>query len=84
MPKSIEGKANKTLEFNEDVNFWKMSLGNSQNPNEDFDFDGIVLKTMLFYLVLANGLILAIAKISSKISKTHKKRKDGFFGHSHK
>ena len=39
MAKSIEGKANKTLEFNEDVNFWKMSLGNSQNPDEDFFFE---------------------------------------------
>ena len=37
--KSIEGKANKTLEFNEDVNFWKMSLGNSQIPEEDFVFE---------------------------------------------
>ncbi len=37
--KSIEGKANKTLEFNEDVNFWKMSLGNSQKPEEDFVFE---------------------------------------------
>ena len=39
MAKSIESKANKTLEFNEDVNFWKMSLGNSQNPDEDFVFE---------------------------------------------
>ena len=39
MAKSIEGKANKTLEFNEDVNFWKMSLGNSQIPDEDFVFE---------------------------------------------
>ena len=39
MAKSIEDKANKTLEFNEDVNFWKMSLGNSQNPDEDFVFE---------------------------------------------
>ena len=38
MPKSIEGKANKTLEFNENVNFWKMSLGNSQNSNEELCF----------------------------------------------
>ena len=37
--KSIEGKANKTLEFNENVNFWKMSLGNSQKPDEDFVFE---------------------------------------------
>ena len=36
--KSIEGKANKTLEFNENVNFWKMSLGNSQKPDEDIVF----------------------------------------------
>ena len=38
MAKSIEGKANKTLEFNENVNFWKMSLGNSQKPDEDIVF----------------------------------------------
>ena len=37
--KSIEGKANKTLEFKKDVNFWKMSLGNSQKPEEDFVFE---------------------------------------------
>ena len=39
MAKSIEGKANKTLEFNKNVNFWKMSLGNSQKPEEDFVFE---------------------------------------------
>ena len=39
MAKSIEGKANKTLEFNKNVNFWKMSLGNSQIPDEDFVFE---------------------------------------------
>ena len=39
MAKSIEGGVNKTLEFNEDVNFWKMSLGNSQKPEEDFVFE---------------------------------------------
>ena len=39
MAKSIEGEVNKTLEFNENVNFWKMSLGNSQNPDEDFVFE---------------------------------------------
>ncbi len=37
--KSIEGEVNKTLEFNENVNFWKMSLGNSQKPDEDFVFE---------------------------------------------
>ena len=37
--KSIESEVNNTLEFNENVNFWKMSLGNSQKPDENFVFE---------------------------------------------
>ena len=49
MAKSIEGEVNKTLEFNEDVNFWKMSLGNSQKPEEDFVFEYCIKNNVVLF-----------------------------------
>jgi endonuclease, putative len=77
MPKSIEGKANKTLEFNENVNFWKMSLGNSQNSNEDFVFE-YCIKNNVVLLGFGEWINFSDCKNIEQISRHIKKEKTDF------
>ena len=77
MAKSIEGKANKTLEFNEDVNFWKMSLGNSQNPDEDFVFE-YCIKNNVVLLGFGEWINFSDCKNIEQISRHIKKEKTDF------
>jgi mcrB-related protein len=77
MAKSIEGKANKTLEFNENVNFWKMSLGNSQNPDEDFVFE-YCIKNNVVLLGFGNWIDFSDCENIEQISKRIEKEKTDF------
>ena len=77
MAKSIEGKANKTLEFNEDVNFWKMSLGNSQIPDEDFVFE-YCIKNNVVLLGFGDYQDFSDCENIEKISKRIEKEETDF------
>ena len=75
--KSIEGEVNKTLEFNENVNFWKMSLGNSQNPEEDFVFE-YCIKNNVVLLGFGNWIDFSDCENIEQISKRIEKEKTDF------
>ena len=77
MAKSIEGKANKTLEFNKNVNFWKMSLGNSQIPDEDFVFE-YCIKNNVVLLGFGDYKNFSDCENIEKISKRIEKEKTDF------
>ena len=77
MAKSIEGEVNKTLEFNEDVNFWKMSLGNSQIPDEDFVFE-YCIKNNVVLLGFGDYKNFSDCENIEKISKRIEKEKTDF------
>ncbi|MBR8462923.1 AAA family ATPase [Campylobacter sp. faydin G-105] len=74
---NIESKPTQTLVFKDDVNFWKMSLGDSQNSKEDFVFD-YCIKNNVILLGLGERLDFSKCKDVKQILKLMGKEKQDF------
>lgn len=74
---NIEGNPSETLVFKDSMNFWKMSLGDSQNPEEDFVFEYCV-KNNVVLLGFGKWINFSDCKNIEQIAKLMEKEKTDF------
>ena len=74
---NIEGNPSETLVFKDSMNFWKMSLGDSQNPEEDFVFE-YCIKNNVVLLGFGKWINFSDCKNIEQISKLMEKEKTDF------
>ena len=72
MAQNIEGKASNKFDFNDNINFWKMSLGDSQKPEEDFVFE-YCIKNNVVLLGFGDWINFSDCENAKQISKRMEK-----------
>lgn len=69
---NIEGKTNNKFDLNDNINFWKMSLGDSQKPEEDFVFE-YCIKNNVVLLGFGDWINFSGCENTKQISKRMEK-----------
>ena len=72
MAQNIEGKTSNKFDFNDNINFWKMSLGDSQKPEEDFVFE-YCIKNNVVLLGFGDWINFSGCENAKQISKRMEK-----------